>query len=131
MSATNSDSGGTIAKAKTPEMEGFYVLDPNAAEGEARIYLFEIMSALSATSLILSEYDDHDDREDGLRQAVRVLVTLLKSRYTGDTVVKARRPRMPAGARPPDNRPRKREPRSGPSVVSLVEPAADTQARAA
>lgn len=120
-----------IGRTDRPAMEGFYVLDPNAAEDDdKKIYLFEIMSALSATSLILSEYDDHDVREDGLRQAVRVLVTLLKSRYTGDHVVKAPRPRLPAGPRPPDDRPpRKRKGRPGP-VVSLVQ-SADPAARAA
>jgi hypothetical protein len=104
-----------------PKMEGFLVLDPNAKRdgGDRDVYLFEIMSALSATSLILSEYEGDDDREDGLRQAVRILVMLLKGRYTGEDAVKApwRRSR---GPRPPDNRPRRRKPRSA-AVVSLVQ----------
>lgn len=115
----------------TPEMTGFYGTDPRAEDYETPINLFEIMSALQATSVILSETvgdgTNNVSRNEGLANAVRVLVALLSQRDTGETVIKKPAPR-PSG---PSKR--KRRPRPA-SVVSLVRPseaAAGGQSRAA
>jgi hypothetical protein len=114
-------------------MEGFYSTTPPLSEHHDQIHLFEIMSGLSAViyELHISVGAQEDvEKFEGLGNAAQILMSLLKARYTGERVVKAPRPRLPAGARPPTfDAPRKRKPRPAP-VVSLVQPT-DSAARAA
>lgn len=90
-----------------PKMEGFYSTTPPLSEHHDQIHLFEIMSALSAVifepHISVGALEDMEKLE-GLGNAAQILMSLLKARYTGESVVKARRPRLPVGAvnRPED-----------------------------
>ena len=101
---------------KMPAMEGFYKHDPQRPDESEHIELFEITSALGTISVILSETIDGNDlsRNEGLSNAMRVLVRLLRQRETGEEVVK-----KPQRARGQPRPKRKPSPNTG-TVVQLV-----------
>ena len=105
---------------------GFYETQPRRSEHEEPIYLFEIMTALSAVVKELSISIDGTGeikKLEGLANAAHVLMCLLRERDTGWDVIRKPAPREPSAAREPKRK------TSGGGVVTLVPESSDTNSR--
>jgi hypothetical protein len=109
----------SAADVRPPTLIGFYETQPQRSEHEEPIYLFEIMSGLSAVVEELSISIDATGeikKPEGLANAARVLMCLLRERDMGEHVIRKPAPREPSAARDPKRK------TSGGGVVSLVRP---------